>query len=64
MRLQWAAPATSQFQVQWTPSLTPPGWIPFADVLTSTNGEFEFLDDGSQTGGLSTERYYRLQQLP
>ncbi len=64
VRLQWAAPATSQFQVQWTPSLTPPGWIPFADVLTSTNGEFEFLDDGSQTGGLSTERYYRLQQLP
>ncbi len=64
VRLQWAAPAASQFQVQWTPSLTPPAWTPFTDVLTSTDGTFEFLDDGSQTGGLANGRYYRLQQLP
>jgi subtilisin-like proprotein convertase family protein len=62
--LQWLAPATNQFQVQWTPSLAPPAWTSFTNVLTSTNGAFSFLDDGSQSGGLAGSRYYRLQQLP
>jgi hypothetical protein len=62
--LQWLAPANSQFQAQWTLSLAPPAWTPFTNILTSTNGAFLFLDDGSQSGGLASPRYYRLQQLP
>jgi hypothetical protein len=62
--LQWLAPTNSQFQAQWTPSLTPPAWTNFTNTLTSTNGAFSFLDDGSQAGGLAGPRYYRLQQLP
>jgi subtilisin family serine protease/subtilisin-like proprotein convertase family protein len=62
--LQWLAPANSQFQAQWTVSLAPPAWTPFTNILTSTNGAFSFLDDGSQSGGLASPRYYRLQQLP
>ncbi len=64
VRLQWLAPTTSQFQVQWTASLAPTAWSPFTNILTSTNGVFSFLDDGSQSGGLAGPRYYRLKQLP
>jgi subtilisin-like proprotein convertase family protein len=62
--LQWLAPSNSQFQAQWTPVLAPPAWTSFTNILTSTNGAFSFLDDGSQTAGLAAPRYYRLQQLP
>jgi hypothetical protein len=64
VRMQWLAPTNSQFQVQWTPALAPSAWAPFTNILTSTNGIFSFLDDGSQSGGLVGPRYYRLQQLP
>jgi subtilisin-like proprotein convertase family protein len=64
VRLQWLAPTNSQFQAQWTASLAPPAWNSFTNTLTSTNGAFSFLDDGSQSGGLVGPRYYRLQQLP
>ncbi len=64
VRLQWLAPATSRFRLQWTPSLAPPAWDAFTDIVTSTNGTFEFLDDGTQTGGLDGPRYYRLERVP
>ena len=62
--LEWAAPTSAQFQVQWTPSLAPSAWTSFTNVVTSTTGAFSFLDDGSQSGGLAAPRYYRLQQWP
>jgi subtilisin-like proprotein convertase family protein len=62
--LQCIAPINTQYQAQWTPSLAPPAWTSFTNLLTSTNGAFSFLDDGSQSGGLAAPRYYRLQQLP
>jgi hypothetical protein len=62
--LQCIAPIDTQYQAQWTPSLAPPSWTAFTNLLTSTNGAFSFLDDGSQSGGLAAPRYYRLQQLP
>jgi hypothetical protein len=64
VRLQWLAATNSQFQVQWTPSLAPSGWSSFTNILTSTNGTFSFLDDGSQSSGLAGRRYYRLKQFP
>jgi subtilisin-like proprotein convertase family protein len=62
--LQCIAPINTQYQAQWTPSLAPSAWTSFTNLLTSTNGAFSFLDDGSQSGGLAAPRYYRLQQLP
>jgi hypothetical protein len=64
VRLQWLAPTNSQFQPQWTASLAPPDWTPFTNILTSTDGTFNFLDDGSQSSGLAGPRYYRLKHLP
>ena len=62
--LAWSAPASNEFQVQWTASLSPPAWNTFTNLLSPTNGAASFLDDGSQSGGLAGPRYYRLQQMP
>ncbi len=62
--LRWNGPITAQYNVQWTPTLVPPVWNPFTNVITSPTGLFQFLDDGSQSGGLGGPRYYRLLQLP
>jgi hypothetical protein len=62
--LRWAAPTNSQFGLQWTSSLNPASWITFPGLVTSTNGTFSFFDDGSQTGGLESNRWYRLRQGP
>jgi subtilisin-like proprotein convertase family protein len=62
--LQWSAPTNLQFGVQWTLSLAPAGWRSFPGSVTSSNGTFLFLDNGSQTGGLDGQRFYRLRQLP
>ena len=62
----WFAPASDLFQVQWSPGLLQP-WTTFTNIIgfhtfiSSTNSEFEFIDDGSQTGGsLGSGRIYRL----
>jgi len=62
--LQWAGPTNGQFKVQWKPSLSAPVWNTFSNVVTSPTGHFLFLDDGSQSGGLGTARFYRFQKLP
>jgi autotransporter-associated beta strand protein len=61
---QWTGPTSAQFQVQWTPTLSPPAWTNFSNVITSPSGLFSFVDDGSQTGGLGPTRFYRLVLLP
>ena len=62
--LQWTASPNQQFQVQWTPTLAPPTWNTFTNIITSATANFSFLDDGSQTGGLGATRFYRLLLYP
>jgi subtilisin-like proprotein convertase family protein len=62
--LQWSSDASDTFNVQWTPSMLPPRWLSFTNAVSSTNGLFFFLDDGSQSRGFGLSRYYRLEQLP
>jgi subtilisin-like proprotein convertase family protein len=66
--LTWGGPVDAQYQVQWSPTLTPPVWTTFPNppAVTSTTGLFQFLDDGTQTipPGLEGVRYYRLILLP
>jgi hypothetical protein len=62
--IQWTASASNQFRVQWANSLVPVTWNTFSTIVTSANGNFSFTDDGSQSGGLGAQRFYRLQQLP
>jgi hypothetical protein len=64
MVLSWTADSAARFQVQWKASATAATWNTIASTVTSATGNFSFLDDGSQTGGLGTMRFYRLLQLP
>jgi len=61
IQFQWTAPTNFQFQVQWTTNLSSPiVWNTITNFITSTNGTFTFVDDGSQTGGLGGIKFYRL----
>lgn len=64
--LTWGGPINVQYQVQWSPTLAPPVWTPFLvpPAVSSTTGLFQFLDDGSETGGFGATLFYRLLQLP
>jgi subtilisin-like proprotein convertase family protein len=66
--LTWFAPSNDLFQVQWAGSL-PPTWTTFTNIISynpnvftsPTNTQFNFFDNGSQTGGtLGTIRFYQL----
>ena len=67
--LTWFAPSGTQFHLQWTPELLPVTWtnfkgvISFTSFIAATNSEFQYFDDGSQTGGFGPDRFYRLQLL-
>jgi subtilisin-like proprotein convertase family protein len=66
--LTWFAPSNDLFQVQWTTGLAPSSWTPFTNIISyntsfpasPTNAQFNFFDDGSQTGGFGPTRFYRL----
>jgi subtilisin-like proprotein convertase family protein len=69
--LTWFAPSNDLFQVQWTPTLAPVNWTTFTNPpsisfnpnivpVNPTNAQFNFFDDGTQTGGFGPTRFYRL----
>ena len=61
--VRFSANVNQRFQLQWTDSLRSPAWNTFDKVVTSTNGLYQFLDDGSQSGGLNAKRIYRAVPL-
>jgi hypothetical protein len=61
VELRWDGPTYASYRVEWTPTLVPPAWNTFTNVVTSTTGQFLFVDDGTQTAGLNATRYYRLR---
>jgi hypothetical protein len=69
--LTWFAPSNYLFQVQWTTLLAPATWHTFTNIISynpnfqasATNAQFNFFDDGSQTGGFGATRFYRLINL-
>ncbi len=63
-RLEWTGPTNQIYRAEWTATLAPGSWLPFPGLITSSNGVFVFLDDGSQTGGLEPKRFYRFILLP
>ena len=69
--LTWFAPSNDLFQVQWAAGLSPASWNTFTNIVSyNTNfftspahTQFNFFDDGSQTGGFGPARFYRLVLL-
>ena len=64
MTLQWSGWTNEQFEVQWATNL-PPNWMLFSNgvsplVITSTNGQFTFLD----TNASFLTKFYQLILLP
>jgi hypothetical protein len=59
-RLTWSAPTNAQFQIRWTTSFAPPSWTLFPDIITSTNGTFNFVD----TNTTLLMKFYELILVP
>lgn len=64
IEVTWSGPPGQQYQVEWSPTLVPTAWTPFTGTVTSITGVYQYLDDGSQTGGFGATRYYRIVLLP
>ena len=54
----WSAPTNGSYQVDYSSNLVS-GWTTFSNLITSTNGTFDFTND--ETGGLPPIRFYRLR---
>jgi len=63
-RLTWTTAPARRFSVEWATGLPAATWNTFPGVVTSTNRQYEFLDDGSQTGGMAPQRFYRIVEAP
>jgi hypothetical protein len=61
VKFQWTAPTNEQFQVQWTTNLAQPNWQLFPNVITSTTGNFSFVDTNMP---LLLMKFYELILLP
>jgi hypothetical protein len=61
--ITWTGGLGARYQVQWTTNLAPPSWTSFTNIITSTNTQFWFLDDGSHTGP-AAYRFYQPYQIP
>ena len=59
--VSWPSQLGIPYRVQWKNALTDPGWISISPDFTGTGTTMTWLDDGTQTGGLSaTQRFYRV----
>ncbi|MGB8368199.1 MAG: LamG-like jellyroll fold domain-containing protein [Verrucomicrobiia bacterium] len=63
--LQWSGPTNYQYEVQWTTNLAPAVWNTVLNpvinvVVTPTNGQYSFFDDGTLTGGFGPMKFYRV----
>src|SRR5208283_871044 len=59
----WTAPTNITYQVAYTTNLLS-GWTALTILVSSTNGTFNFTDDGTNSGGFGSTKFYRLQSPP
>jgi len=56
----WTAPTNITYQVDYSTNLLS-GWETFTNLITSTNGTFDFADTGTNSRGLGSTKFYRLR---
>lgn len=56
----WNAPTNASYQVDYSSNLAL-GWATLTNLITSTNGAFNFTDNGTNSGGFGNTKYYRLR---
>ena len=59
----WSAPTNITYQVDYSSNLLS-GWGTFTNIITSTNGTFNFTDNGTNSGGFGNTKFYRLRTSP
>jgi hypothetical protein len=57
---RWIAPTNGSYQVAYSSNLLS-GWTTMTNIITSTNGTFNFTDNETGTGGSGRTKYYRVQ---
>ena len=62
IQMRWTGPIGATYRVEWAPSVDAP-WVPFTQTVNSATTTYSFVDDGSQTGGTSQIRFYRVFQI-
>ncbi|MEO8043964.1 MAG: alkaline phosphatase family protein [Spartobacteria bacterium] len=58
--ISWLSQIGVTYQVEWKNSLTDPDWHLVAPDFAGTGSTINWTDDGSQTGGFTPARFYRL----
>ena len=56
----WSAPTNITYQVDYSTNLLT-GWTTLTNLITSTNGDFNFTDNGTNSGGFGNTKFYRLR---
>ena len=59
----WNVPTNITYQVDYSTNLAS-AWTTLTNLVTSTNGTFEFDDTGTNSGGFGRTKFYRLQSPP
>jgi hypothetical protein len=59
----WTAPTNIIYQVDYSTNLLS-GWMTLTNIITSTNGTFNFTDNGTNSGGFGSTKFYRLRTEP
>jgi len=60
----WAGATSQVYLVDYSPVLPVTNWLSFTNALSSSNGVFRFLDRGLRSGGLESNKYYRIRSTP
>jgi hypothetical protein len=58
--IKWPSQTGSNYRVQWKNDLFSSTWQSITPDFAGTNAILSWADDGSQTGGLSQQRFYRV----
>jgi hypothetical protein len=45
---RWSASASRQYQLDWTPTLAPPGWRSFTNIFSSMTGTLNDAEVGAR----------------
>jgi hypothetical protein len=59
-KIEWSASPADEFVIEYANDPSGP-WTDIPGTVTSGDGEFSFVDDGTLTGGLPPQRFYRLR---
>jgi hypothetical protein len=59
----WSGPTNTSYQAEYSTNLVI-AWATFTNIITSTNGTFNFTDYKTNRGGFSNSTFYRLRTWP